>query len=58
MNDFETRFTKRQKNFDRDFSRMKKWGIATSIVSLVVGLGLIGFVIWIVIMVMRFFGVI
>ncbi len=46
------------KEFDRDFARMKKWGIVYGIFSIIIGLGLMSFGIWVIIMLMQFFGVI
>lgn len=61
MYDFDKQreeFKDRRKEFDHDFKRAKKWALITSIVSLVVALAGMGFVIWVVVMVMRFFGVV
>jgi len=58
MNDFDKRFKKQSKEFDRDFARTKRTISALIFGSLVIGLGLVGFVIWIVIMLLRFFGVV
>lgn len=54
MRDFNNRF----EDFDRDFARMKKWGIITSILSIAISLGVIGFIIWVIVALMRFFGVV
>lgn len=51
-------FNKFSKEIDRDITRVKKWGIIWGIFSLILGLGLIGFIIWVIVMFMQFFGVI
>lgn len=42
----------------RDFARMQKWNTVFFIISSVIGFGLIGFIIWAIVMTMRFFSVI
>lgn len=46
------------KRFDRDFERMQRGFWAIWIVTVVLILGLISFGIWVIIMLLRFFGVI
>jgi len=45
-------------NFDKDFNRMRIAIFIVWIISMVVGLSLFGFLVWVVIMLLRFFGVI
>ncbi len=54
MNDFD----KRREEFDRHFERARKWGAVGSAIILSIAAALMGFVIWVVVMVMRFFGVV
>ncbi len=58
MESFDKRFNKQSEDFDRDFARMEKWSIATFAISSVFALGLIGFGIWVIVMILRFFGVV
>jgi hypothetical protein len=51
-------FNKRKENFDRDFARMRKWGVIGSIFIIVIGLGGMGFFVWVVVMLLRFWGVV
>ena len=44
-------------NFNRDFARARKWGIFSGVASFIISAGLIGFGIWVVIMVMKHFGI-
>lgn len=57
-NDPKSRFDRKVDDFDRDFDRMKKVGIAFSVISTLIFIGLAGFVIWVIVMLMRFYGVI
>lgn len=56
--DFDKRFEKHSKEFDRDFKRMKIFNLIFGIIALIGSLLLISFGIWVIIMLMRFFGVI
>lgn len=47
MNGFDKRFKKAQDDLDRDFNRVKKYGIIAGIFALLLSLGLIGFGIWV-----------
>lgn len=58
MRDFDRRFKERQDEFDRDFDRMKGFGVAAFVVNVVIGLGLLGFGVWVVIVLLQYFGVI
>ncbi len=58
MKDFDKNFEKRSREFDRDFSRMKKLSLISGIVAFTLVLGIIGFAIWVVITLMQFYGVI
>lgn len=51
-------FEKHKENFERDFNRAKKWTIAIAIAVWSLWFGLIGFGIWAIVMVMRFFEII
>ena len=44
-NDPKSRFDRKVDDFDRDFDRMKKVGIAFSVISALISIGLVGFVI-------------
>jgi hypothetical protein len=44
--------------FDRDFARIRKWRVFISILSIIISLGGIGFLVWVVVALMRFFSVI
>ncbi len=46
------------KNFDRDFNRTRIFTFIYSIIILGLGLGVVGFAIWAIVMLMRFFGVV
>lgn len=52
------RFNKQSRDFDREFSRMKKWGVIMGIGGITLSLALMGFVIWVIVQLLRFFGVI
>jgi len=54
MNNFDKRFA----DFDRDFSRTKKWILIVNIIIASIGLGLVGFGVWVIVMLLYFFGVI
>jgi len=58
MNDFDKRFKKHSENFDRDFASMKKWSFIGSIIYIITSLSLIGFGIWVIIMLLQFWGVV
>ena len=58
MRDFDERFEKRQKEFDRDWKQAKKWFWVGGAISFTFGLLVTGFSVWVIIMVMRYFGVI
>lgn len=49
-NDFDKRFDQTSKEFDRDFKRIKIWRAITTIIGSIISLVLIGFGIWVVIM--------
>lgn len=49
---------KRFEDFGQDFARMRKWGVVGSIFTIVIGLGAMGFFIWVVVMLLRFWGVV
>lgn len=51
-------FEKHQERFNRDFNRAKKWSLVSVIIIWSIWLGLAGFGVWVIIMVMRFFEVI
>ena len=53
-----SRFEERRKEFDRDFKRMRVFGLIGAVVMGLFNIGLILFGAWVVIMVMRYFGVI
>jgi len=56
MNDFDKRFKKRSDEFDRHFNRIKILSTIGAIFYLLLTLGIIGFVAWIIITMMRFIG--
>jgi hypothetical protein len=58
MNDFDKRFEERSKEFDRDFRNMEKVALFWGALSIIISMALIGFGIWAVVMLFRFFGVI
>lgn len=61
MYDFDKRreeFDHRRKEFDRRFESARKWAAVGSVILLSIAAAEIGFVIWVVVMVMRFFGVV
>lgn len=58
MKDFDERQKQIREQFERDFNSAKKWSLITAIAIWTIWLGLAGFGVWVVIMVMRFFGVI
>lgn len=58
MNNFDKRFQKMSDDFDRDFRRVKIASIVGGVISLVIGLGLAVFFVWVVIVLLRYFGAI
>lgn len=56
--DFNKRFEKRFEDFDQNFARMRRWGVVGAIFTIVIGLGAMGFFIWVVVMLLRFWGVV
>lgn len=58
MNDFDKRFKKRQDEFDRDFDRSKKLIIFVFILNVLIILTVASFVVWVIIKLLQFFGVI
>ncbi len=54
MRDFNTH----REQFDRDFERTRKWGIVVSIITLALVLGIAAFAVWVIVMLLRFFGVV
>jgi cell division septal protein FtsQ len=61
----DRRFSEHKKEFDRkfaqhekNFERAEKFAIAWFFIVAIAAFGLIGFGIWVVIMIMRFFGII
>lgn len=51
-------FDKHFDDFDRKMTRMRKWAIITSIIWISIILGLIGFGIWVIVILLRFFRVV
>ncbi len=51
-------FDKEFDDFDKKVTQYQKWAIATWLFFLALGLGFIGFIIWAIVMVMRYFGVV
>lgn len=58
MEDFDKRFRKRQAEFDRDWERARKYAWVGAVVTGIIGLSLTGFFVWIIVMLMRYLGVI
>lgn len=58
MNDFNKRFEQRQREFDCDWQRARKWYWVGSVTMAILGMALTGFFIWVIVMLMRYFGVI
>lgn len=56
--DFDSRFNKRMKDFDKSFDRAQKWFWVGWIFTLGLILASIGFVVWVTIALLRFFGVV
>jgi hypothetical protein len=56
MSDFDKRFQKMSDDFDRDFRRIKIASIVGGVISLIIGLGLTAFFIWVVIVLLRYIG--
>lgn len=56
--DFDKRFKQKQDEFDKDWQRARKWFWVGAVMNAVFGLAITGFVVWVVIMLMRYFGVI
>lgn len=46
------------KNFDRDFNRAQKMVYVGWVISAVLSIGTLGFVIWVAVALLRFFGVV
>ena len=46
------------KDIDKDFDRMQKWFWITRIVNLGLILAGVGFIVWVIVMLLRFFGVV
>lgn len=57
FDDFDKRFEKNSKEFDRDFKRIKIFNLIFGAIALIGSVSLTIFGVWIVIMLMRFFGV-
>lgn len=58
MTDFDKRFRKHQDEFDRDWERARKWAWISSVLIGLFILSITGFIVWVIIMVMRHFGII
>lgn len=58
MNDFRKRQEQFNREFDKDWKRAHRWFWVGSVASIVFGLLVTGFIAWVIIMVMRHFGVI
>jgi hypothetical protein len=56
MNDFDKRFKKRSDEFDRHLNRIRILSTIGAIFSTLLTLGIIGFVAWVIITIMRFIG--
>lgn len=58
MNDFSKRVEQRQKEFDRDWQRARKWYWLGTVIVAIFWMTMTGFFVWVVLMVMNYFGVI
>lgn len=58
MRDFDKRFQKMSDDFDRDFKWIKISQIVGGAISLIIGLGLMAFLVWVVIVLLRYIGAI
>lgn len=52
------RFDEHLEDFDRKFERAQKWGIVGVVFSITLALGITGFFLWVIVMLLRFFGVV
>lgn len=50
-------FNERHKEFQRDFDRAKRWSGVLFIISAVITVSSLAFIIWAIVMTMRFFGI-
>ncbi len=56
MRPHNDRWEKLEQDFDRDFERIRKLNLIVFAVSAILGLGLIGFFVWVVVKLLRFVG--
>ena len=52
------KFDERRKEFDREFKHAQKWNIVWSIIVITLALSWMGFLVWVIVMTMRYFGII
>lgn len=58
MNDFDEKFKQRETEFDRDWKQARTWAWATSVAVIIFTLSIMGFIGWVIVKLMQFFGVI
>lgn len=58
MSNFEKRFKQRQEKFDKDFERAEKLFWVTFFIVLIASLSFLLFIVWAIISLMQYFGVI
>ena len=58
MSDFDRRFRQRQEEFNRDWQRARKWAWVNVAVAIFTWLLVGGFIAWVIIMTMRWLGII
>jgi len=58
MSDLDKRFQKASDDFDRDFKWIKISSIVGGAISLIIGLWLMAFLVWVVIVILRYIGAI
>lgn len=58
MKNLNEGFERQSREFDRNFAQAKRWGIILSVLGVITSLVSIGFIIWVIIVLLQFFGVI
>lgn len=58
MENFSERFERQSRELDRNFAQARKWNIILSVLGVIISLASIGFIIWVIIVLLQFFGVV
>lgn len=58
MRNLNEGFERQSREFDRNFAQARKWGIILSVLGVIISLASMGFIVWVIIVLLQFFGVV